>query len=343
MNGRPSSQKIVIAVLADKDKNPSAAALPLVRTLESKADILLGNTLAEFTAYPNLSEAEALVWVPPGDAKILPDLWPLLPKVRWVHSWFAGLEPLHPFIKQFLLNRPDIPVTNAKGAFSRSLAEYSMAAALHFEKQVPRIMANTKSRHWDKFIMHELHGKSMGFVGFGDIGKATAKIAKHAFGMRILALRRSKNKGADDLADEVFSPEIEEEKMEVFRRSDYVVCSLPGTPDTFNFCGAKEFAAMKPTAVFISIGRGTVVDEDALIDVLKRGAIRGAALDVFHVEPLPESSGLWGLDNVLITAHNADWTPDYSECALHVMEGNLDRFLAGEKEMLTPIDKAAGY
>uniref|UniRef100_A0A0G4GJ93 D-isomer specific 2-hydroxyacid dehydrogenase NAD-binding domain-containing protein n=1 Tax=Chromera velia CCMP2878 TaxID=1169474 RepID=A0A0G4GJ93_9ALVE len=335
-------RKPIFLVLANKNVNPSAFAVPLLEKLKDKAEFLLGNTLEEFLAYPNVKEATALLWIPPGDAKILSKLFEAVPTIKWVHSWFAGIEPLHPFIKEKLLDRPDIPVSNAKGAFSRSLAEWSLCAALHFEKQIPRIQKNTQTKTWDKFIMGELHGKSMGFVGFGDIGKATARIAKHAFGMKILALKRTKGPDPEGLADIVYCSEDPAEKAKLFAESDYIVCSLPGTPLTFKYCDATAFGGMKSSGVFISIGRGTVVDEDALASTLKDGKIKGAALDVFHVEPLPEASPLWGLPNVLITAHNADWTEDYSECSLRILEQNLDAFIEG-KPPVTPVDKSAGY
>merc|ERR1711871_1490851 len=220
---------------------------------------------------------------------LLTDIWPLCPKLKWVHSLAAGVETLVPQMVK-LPGGNDIPLTNAKGAYSRVLAEYTLAAMLHFNKQVPRLQDNKRSRTWEKFTMSELHGKTVGFVGFGDIAQTHVPYCK-AFGMRVLALRQSKNANGNDLADKVYytglgAPPEGDQKLDLFKEADYVVCSLPGGDATKYFCGRAEFAAMKPSAVFISIGRGTCVDEAALVDALKEGSIAGAALDVFEKEPL---------------------------------------------------------
>ena len=117
---------------------------------------------------------------------------------------------------------------------------------------------------------------------------------------------------------------------------------LPGTPETYDFCGAAELAAMKRSAIFISLGRGSVVDEDALADALSSGAIAGAALDVFKTEPLPKTSRLWHCQNLLLTAHNADFTDDYFRLGWAVWKENLDALLA-DKPPATPVDRLAGY
>ena len=128
----------------------------------------------------------------------------------------------------------------------------------------------------------------------------------------------------------------------MFRESDFVVCSLPGTTQTFKFVGPEEIDAMRSNCVFISIGRGTAVDEVALASALRSNRIRGAGLDVFQEEPLPTESPLWALDNALITAHNADLTAQYGEQARDAFLRNLNKFMVGE-ELETVVDKSAGY
>ena len=237
---------------------------------------------------------------------------------------------------------PETPLTNAKGAFSRSLAEYSLAAMLHFNKQVPRLQANRAGKVWEKFIMNELHGQTVGFVGFGDIAQATARLCK-ALGMRVVALRNSR--GLDDagLADAVYYT-CDGQKLDVFREADHVICSLPGGADTLKFCGCEEFAAMKPSGVFISIGRGTCVDEGALAAALQEGRVAAAALDVFAVEPLPPQSPLWSLENVLLSSHNADLTADYIGATWSVFLERLAEYQApGWAGFAAEVDKAKGY
>jgi len=130
-------------------------------------------------------------------------------------------------------------------------------------------------------------------------------------------------------------------KSELMERSDFVVCSLPGTPETKNFMDSACFESMKPDAVFISIGRGSVVDEDALSHALKTNSIRGAALDVFQEEPLPKSSELWNCENALLTAHNADYTQSYIIDSFRVFERNLRHYENGVT--FPTVDIARGY
>ena len=117
---------------------------------------------------------------------------------------------------------------------------------------------------------------------------------------------------------------------------------LPGTAETKHFCSTEEFAAMRPGSIFISMGRGIAVDEAALVEALRAWKIAGAALDVFEQEPLPEASPLWDCDNLLLTAHNADYTEDYFKLGWDVWSSNLDCYLSG-RPMATTVDKRAGY
>ena len=150
-------------------------------------------------------------------------------------------------------------------------------------------MKNQEAKRWDPFVMDVVAGKTVGFVGYGHIAQQTAVLCK-ALGMRIIACRRSS--GGEDVVvpSQTYAPA---DRLKLFAEADYVVCSLPGTAATQDFCGAAEFGAMKSSGVFVSLGRGAAVDEDALVDVLQKGQIRGAALDVFKEEPLPASSPLW--------------------------------------------------
>eukprot|EP00242_Pyramimonas_sp_CCMP2087_P013720 CAMPEP_0198202216 /NCGR_PEP_ID=MMETSP1445-20131203/5334_1 /TAXON_ID=36898 /ORGANISM="Pyramimonas sp., Strain CCMP2087" /LENGTH=333 /DNA_ID=CAMNT_0043873019 /DNA_START=218 /DNA_END=1219 /DNA_ORIENTATION=- len=329
----------VIAVVSKLD-HPSLATLPVREDVK----FLVANDMDTFLAFPEVDRIEAIVWVVPGDVATLEALWEKH-QVKWIHSFSAGVDPIQGFLKNRLLTTDTI-VTNGRSAFSSSLAEYTMAAALHFNKQVPRLQANKQAHKWENFVMPQLNGKTMGFLGFGDIAKATAKMAKEAFGMRVLALRRNTTKiqAEAHLVDHTFS--IDNEKLELFKQADFVVCILPGTTQTQNFVSTAEFAAMKPDAIFISIGRGAAVDEAALEAALKAGTIAGAALDVFKKEPLAEDHPLWTCPNLLLSSHNADFTADYFPLGWSVMQANLEAFsTVGSTDMpyLTVVDKTAGY
>jgi phosphoglycerate dehydrogenase-like enzyme len=185
----------------------------------------------------------------------------------------------------------------------------------------------------------------MGIVGYGDIGRATALLAK-AYGMKVLALTR-RARDVDAYADEMIVNDSTDEGLNrVFRESDYVVCALPLTSATYHRIGAKQFAMAKSGCVFINVGRGPVVNEEALITALQSNdsrRLKGAALDVFTIEPLPLSSPLWDLDNVLLSPHNMDQTATFmiESTALFVQE-QLPRFVRGEP-LLNQVDPSAGY
>lgn len=217
-------------------------------------EFIIANDVAQFRQSQQLESVEAVVFVPPASPNTLIDLWPHLPRVRWAHCFFAGVDSLAPFMPQ--LAAADIPLSNGRGAFSQSLAEYVMCAALHFNKRVPALQQNRADKTWDKFVMPTLAGKTIGFLGYGDIAQATARVAKEAFGMRVMTVRRNPGKPSGDMVDVVLG---EAEKLRLFAESDFVVSVLPGTPDTLDYCGEAEFGAMKPSGVFISIGRGLAV------------------------------------------------------------------------------------
>jgi len=330
-------------------------APPTVLILAQDTSPVLGcipNSLANFVVAssatslpPEAATARAILFVPPASPQLLEEAWPKVPNCEWVHCFFAGVDSITPFA-QAHLKPSNTLFSNGRGAFSSSLAEYAMTAALHFTKQVPRITRNTDAGRWDKFTMGVLKGKTLGLIGCGDIAQACAKLAK-AFGMRTVGLRRNASKGAAGEIELVVGPYdgpiLPAHKRALLEQSDIVVSTLPGTAETKHFMSTEEFAAMKQGSIFISLGRGTVVDERALFDALFNN-LGGAALDVFEVEPLAADSPLWSLgsDKIMLTAHNADLTEDYYELGWEVWQANLAKFV--KKEPLhTPVNIAAGY
>ena len=195
---------------------------------------------------------------------------------------------------------------------------------------------------WHDFDIEELRGKTMGIVGYGDIGRATAKLAS-VYGMRVVALRRNPEKSElDPICDEVLGTG-KKSLQKLMSVSDYVVCSAPSTVETRGLVNADAFISSKKNQVFINLGRGPVVDEDALVSSLKNGTLRGAALDVFQTEPLPEDHELWDLENVLISPHNMDKTATFMhEATEFFVNEAVPRFVLGD-ELLNPVDSALGY
>lgn len=284
-----------------------------------------------------LKDVVGIIWIPITHE--LDELRRLLEvsHCKWVHVFSAGIDTLVPVLP--FLRSSNTVVTNGRGAFSESLAEYIMAAALHFNKQFSRCENNRKSKIWEKFTIGTLSGKTMGFVGFGDIAKAAA-VRATAFGMRLIAVRRHASHPTDSLL--ALSFRSDEDLTSFYEQCDFVVCTLPLTPQTKGFVGAAAFACMKPSAVFISLGRGPVVDESALVAALQQRSIAGAACDVFEVEPLPQNSPLWECDNLLLTAHNADLTEDFYDRGWRVWRENYESLEQGTP-FATPVDLEAGY
>jgi len=278
-----------------------------------------------------------------GTKQDLVKLWPHLPNLRWLHSASAGLEHL---LFDELVDAESVTVTNAKGTYSHSLAEYALTCASYFAKDFPRLLAAKKSRSWEPFDVEELRGRTLGVVGYGDIGQATARLAR-AFGMRVVALRRrtelSAGEREEGVLSELFGPD---RLLDLAAACDYVVAALPHTPATHGLVSRAFLEAMRPNGVFINVGRGKTVDEAALVDVLRAGRIRGAGLDVFFEEPLPASSPLWALENVLISPHNADRTKEFQFESLELFVQNVDRYVGAGGDcaaLLNRCDKRGGY
>jgi phosphoglycerate dehydrogenase-like enzyme len=284
----------------------------------------------------NAPEAEAMLTVGMRNTA-LPQIWPLAKKLRWIHSMSAGVEQvLFP-----ALIDSDIPLTNGKGVFKRSLAEFAVLGMLWFAKGVPRLLDQKQAHKWDTFLVDWLPERNVAVVGLGEIGRECAVMAK-AMGARILATRRrTELLDRDDLIDQAYSPV---QLHEMLREADFVIAAAPNTPETRRMISDPEFRAMKKSAVIINVGRGTVIDEAALVRALQQGEIAGAALDVFEVEPLPASSPLWDLPNVLISPHCTDRTrnPDWLDLAMRRFVSNFHRFMEG-KPLEFVVDKKAGY
>jgi phosphoglycerate dehydrogenase-like enzyme len=185
----------------------------------------------------------------------------------------------------------------------------------------------------------------MGIVGYGDIGRATARLAK-AYGMKVLALSRQQQRRDDDpYVDERIAPS---DLNRLMAESDYVFCALPLTETTRGYIAKEQFDAAKPGCVFINVGRGPAIDEEALIQALQPNGggvrrLKGAALDVVTIEPLPADSPLWTMDNVLLSPHNTDYTAtSQSESTHFFVHTQLPRFVRG-LPLYNPVDPAAGY
>lgn len=272
-----------------------------------------------------------------GKAVSFPDVFAAAQQLKWIHSLSAGVEKL-----MFpALIESAVPVTNARGVFKRSLAEFAVLGMLYFTKRVRRLVDNQRSNKWDNFSTEFLNNKVMGIVGYGEIGRECALLAK-PLGVKIHAIRRNPERSANDpLLDQVYPAG----KMhEMLGEIDVLLTSAPLTPETHHLISDSAFQAMKPSALVINVGRGPVIDEAALIRALEAKQISGAALDVFEEEPLPADSPLWGMENVLISPHCTDRTenPDWLDLSMQCFVENFWRFTRGQP-LENVVDKKAGY
>src|SRR5437773_3524974 len=287
--------------------------------------------------------AEAFDGQPPADAifvcsmgrELLRAVLPKAPGARWVHSRSVGVENiLFPGLAE-----SGVTLTNGRGVFSPSLAEWVIAAVLFFAKDLRRLVKSQEAGRWDPFPPEMVQGRWMGIVGYGDIGRAIAARAR-GLGMRVRALRRNVTAPPGDPApDEILPPERLADLMAL---SDGVGGTPPLTPDTLGLMGERAVRAMKPTGLLINVGRGAVVQERPLVDALRRRSIRGAALDVFETEPLPAGHPFFTLDNLLLSPHSADQVPGWLDAAMDGFLDNLDRFLAGQP-LQNVVDPRRGY
>jgi phosphoglycerate dehydrogenase-like enzyme len=264
-------------------------------------------------------------------------VWKRAKNVRWVHSLSAGVEKL--LIPEFV--ESPVPLTNARGVFKRPLAEFVVLGMLYFFKHVRRLVENQRNHRWDDFLVDWLPGKVMGVVGYGEIGRECATLAK-ALGVKIYATRRKPElSSSDPILDRVFRVT---DLREMLKQVDVVVAAAPLTPATRHMLSGPEFDVMKPSAIVMNVGRGPVIDETALIKALQDKRVAGAALDVFEQEPLASESPLWDMENVLISPHCTDRTrePDWLDLSAKCFVENFERFLAA-KPLMNVVDKEAGY
>jgi phosphoglycerate dehydrogenase-like enzyme len=313
-------------------QEPHEITLRRIRPLEQVTDLQIARTQNELAAL--MPDAEIIfVWESAGPW--LRQHWKHASRLKWVHFSGVGMESL--LFPEFV--ESDVALTNTRGYYSNSLAEFAIAAIFYFAKGFPRLQQNKLERGWNRFLMTDIQGQTVGILGLGNIGMALARKAK-ALGMRVLAHKRQFGPGLDQPNVDRLIPR--ESLHELFTDSDYVVNTLPLTPATLKMIGANEFQAMRRTSYFINVGRGQTTDEEALLQCLREQTIGGAALDVFCSEPLPASSEFYTLPNVLISPHCCDLTLAYYEnTALSLMD-NVERYLAG-KPLLNLVDKTLGY
>ncbi|NHH99612.1 MULTISPECIES: D-2-hydroxyacid dehydrogenase [Oceanimonas] len=247
-----------------------------IRAGLERADILLGEPAR---IRPWLKEARAL---------------------KWVQSTYAGVDVLlNPGIRQ------DYLLTNVRGIFGPLVSEYVFAHLLSLNRHLRHYREQQRHHNWQPIAYQSLAGKTMLILGTGSIGQHVAGTARH-FGMEVLGISRTGREAPN--FDRIYQPPA---LNKVLPRADVVVSVLPSTPETRQLFDADRLNHIKPGVIFFNVGRGDAVDETALLHTLRTGRIGAAVLDVFATEPLPETSPLWDMPNVVITPHNSGYSfPD---------------------------------
>jgi phosphoglycerate dehydrogenase-like enzyme len=318
-----------ILVLADPD-DPHIAKL---RRRLSSPKLVVGKTVTELSQ--DASDASVLFnWT--GALALFREVFALCRNLRWVHSRNVGVEKtLFPELIE-----SNVPLTNGVGVFSPALGEFVLGAILYFAKDFRRMIRNQMAGRWEEFDVTPIAGQTLGIVGYGDIGREIAKRAC-PIGMKVLAVRRhtSAPRPSDQLVENVYPPE---QRLEMISRCDYVVVAAPLTAETQGMIGKTEIAAMKRSAVIINVGRGPIISEEALLEALTSNRIKGAALDVFDQEPLPPGHLFYKLENVLLSPHTADHTPDWLDNSIELFLEQFVRYKKGEP-LLNVVNKKLGY
>jgi phosphoglycerate dehydrogenase-like enzyme len=261
-------------------------------------------------------------------------------RLKWFHTPFAGVdELLHPALVQ-----SEVRLTCSRGVSSAALADHALAMLLALTRGLGPAIRDAASGIWNRErffegdpMPRELDGRVLGILGFGSIGREVARRAR-AFGMRVHALKRNRTM-EEELADRLFGPA---ELEEFLASSDAVVVALPLTRATEGILDEQALGWMKPGALIVNVARGRLIREGPLARALESGRLAGAGLDVFEEEPLPATSPLTRLPNVIVTPHVGGLQPHYLDRATSLFIVNLGRYLKGEA-LLHEVDKRAGY
>ena len=321
----PDTQPVVTVLTAPGEDEP-----PGLAPLHEQAHVRFAQDEASLREH--LPETSILL-VTDFRTEAFQSAWSSAQKLQWVHATSAGVDAvLFPEIKD-----SDVTITNARGIFDRSIAEYVLGVILAFAKDTKRNIELQQDRQWQHRDTERVLDKKLLVVGAGSIGRQIAKLCG-AVGMQVDGIARS----ARDSDPDFNAVHANDALHQQLGKADYVVVAAPLTPQTQGLFGAAEFATMQRHARFINIGRGPIVQTDALVAALEDGQIAGAGLDVFEQEPLPKNHPLWRMHNVLMSAHMAGDFIGWREALSTQFLGNLARWKAGEP-LQNIVDKGRGY
>lgn len=281
----------------------------------------------------HLADAEVMFDFDHTNVSTLKDL---IPKVRWIQGTSTGIGQ---FVFRTGLIQTPITFTTARGIHAKPLADFVVMAILWFAKDGPRMIRGQTTRHWERYCGRDIRGTTVGIVGLGTIGREVARVCQ-AFGMRVVATKRSVSPGAQEPDIDALVPLSDLHGL--LAETDYLVLAVPHTRETEGLIGRRELEALKPGAVLINVARGVIVDEPALIESLRSGHLGGAALDVFAKEPPAQDNPLWSMPNVLVSPHSASTVETENAQLTDLFCDNLKRYLTG-RPLVNVLDKERLY
>jgi phosphoglycerate dehydrogenase-like enzyme len=283
---------------------------------------------------------------------VLPDPT-IVPNLKWIQFHYTGIDYA---IKNPITKKPDLIITTLSGANAPQMAEYALTMMLALSTNLKTMIenqakSNWPEKRWEFFRLHELRGSTVGLVGYGSIGREIARLLV-PFGVTLLAAKRDLRQLNDDgyipsgLGDpngDLFTRLYPIEALKsMLKECDYVVLALPLTPATRNLFGMEEFESMKPSAMFVDLSRGGIVDLAALKDAVEKKVIAAAAIDVFPEEPLPSNSPLWKVPSIIISPHIGGVSPQYNNRAAELFCTNIRRYLE-KAPLFNRFDPDKGY
>lgn len=244
--------------------------------------------------------------------------------LKWLHLPSAGVDR---YANKELYQNEDFLLTNSSGVYGKPIAEHVFSMIMAHNRNLIDYAYDKKEKKWQrKNEIKDFFNSTVGILGFGDIGSTIAKRAK-AWGARVLALKRTMIE-TPDYVDQIY---VNDDLNKLLKESDYLILTLPGTPETEGIIGRNELKIMKDTAFIVNIGRGSLIKQDELLEALKNNWISGAGLDVTEPEPLPEDSELWELDNLILTPHTSGFSPTNDRRRFEIFKDNLQSYLKNQQ------------
>ncbi|ASO19831.1 phosphoglycerate dehydrogenase-like enzyme [Actinoalloteichus hoggarensis] len=321
----------------------SPLARPVVAVLHDGVDVLPPSTELDDLAEVRPAVADELAEALRGaDVLLAWDFssgaveraWHGVDSLRWVHTASAGVDRL---LFPALLEDPGITLTNSRGVFDQPIAEYVLGLVLTYAKDLHTTVDLHRERRWQHRETERVAGRRALVIGTGPIGRATGRLLRAA-GLHVEGVGRRERADDPDLG----RVHAAEDLLTALPHADFVVCAAPLTPSTRGMIDAAALAAMRPEARFINVGRGALVDEEALVEALRSGELAGAALDVVASEPLDPDSPLWTLPGVIISPHMSGDVVGWRAELLALFLANLRRYRADEA-LENVVDKTRGY